>query len=151
MTSSGIEVVPDVKTKFSEIKKDKKHKYVIFKISEDLTQIVVHSTRKGEGDKLKDDNCQKCWEELCATLKEKEPCYIVYDVHNVTKNDKRPLTKLILISWCSDHSEIKYKMLHASSEDALKKNLDGIAGKYQAHDRSDLAYSDLLEIAQKGN
>ena len=45
-----------------------------------------------------------------------------------------------------DNASVKPKMLYASSKDALKKALNGIAEEYQATDRGDL---DLAEIKKK--
>lgn len=44
-----------------------------------------------------------------------------------------------------DTSKVKQKMLYASSKDAIRKRLSGIATEIQATDSSEIAYETVLE------
>jgi cofilin len=50
-----------------------------------------------------------------------------------------------------DSSKIKQKMLYASSKDALRKKLVGVAAEVQATDLSEIAYDTVLEKVAKTN
>lgn len=58
----------------------------------------------------------------------------------------RSFTPCALHLRSDDNASVKPKMLYASSKDALKKALTGIAEEFQATDRGDL---DLEEIRKK--
>lgn len=42
-------------------------------------------------------------------------------------------------------------MLYASSKDALKRALNGIATEFQANDNDDIEYEEVLKKVSKGN
>jgi Cofilin/tropomyosin-type actin-binding protein len=43
------------------------------------------------------------------------------------------------------------KMVYASSKDALKRALNGIATEFQANDNDDIEYGEVLKKVSKGN
>jgi len=53
--------------------------------------------------------------------------------------------KLILMSYCPDTAKIKQKMIYASSLEALKKPLVGVAKVIQATDMAEADYESVLE------
>ena len=46
---------------------------------------------------------------------------------------------------CSDNCNVKKKMLHSSTEDAVKKAVNGVHVKIQANDSGDLDYQKIVE------
>lgn len=42
------------------------------------------------------------------------------------------------------------KMVYASSKDALKRSLNGIAAEFQANDEDDIEYASVLNKVSKG-
>ena len=112
----------ECKNQFDEIKKGKKHRFVVFYI-EDEKLIKVESV--GDRDASYD-------EFLTAIMKagEGECRYGLYDFEyehqcqGTTEVSKKQ--KLFLMSWCPDTARIKKKMLYSSSFDALKKALVGV-------------------------
>ena len=42
-------------------------------------------------------------------------------------------------------------MVYASSKDALKRSLNGIATEFQANDEEDIEYGSVLKKVSKGN
>ncbi|CAG0889767.1 unnamed protein product [Darwinula stevensoni] len=133
MTASGVTVADACKTTFEEIKKDKKHRYVIYYIK-DEKQIDVETI--GERNASYEDflnDLQKSGSGECR--------YGVYDFEythqcqGTSEASKRQ--KLFLMSWCPDTAKIKKKMLYSSSFDALKKSLVGVHKYIQATDLSE--------------
>lgn len=104
----------------------------------DKTEIVVdHKMAKADND--------GDWQKFVECLPKDEPRYAVYDLHYET-NDGRPQDKIVFVFWSPDNSSIKPKMLYASSKDAIRSALNGIAKEYQANDTSDL---DKAEVVKK--
>ena len=112
----------ECKNAFDEIKKGKKHRYVIFYI-EDEKMIKVESVgdRDVDYDQFLTD-IMKAGDGECR--------YGLYDFEyehqcqGTTEVSKKQ--KLFLMSWCPDTARIKKKMLYSSSFDALKKALVGV-------------------------
>jgi len=112
-----------------------KHRFLIFHI-ENKEKIVLTE----EGDK------DLTFEDFKNKLPENEPRYCVLDFHYET-SDGRPQDKLLFVNWCPDTCGVKNKMLYASSKEALKNKLQGIAREVQANDMGDLDHSEVMRIA----
>ncbi|KAK4872947.1 hypothetical protein RN001_014976 [Aquatica leii] len=131
--ASGVTVADICKTTYEEIKKDKKHRYVIFYIR-DEKQIDVEVIGKRDEE----------YEEFLAKLQgggEGDCRYGLYDFEymhqcqGTTESSKKQ--KLFLISWCPETAKVKKKMLYSSSFEALKKALVGVAKFIQANEIAD--------------
>lgn len=148
--ASGVGVSDDCVNKFRELKLGKKFKYIIFNLNKESTEIVVEKTSNSSE-----------YDEFLNDLPEKECRWAVYDFEFETSDGKR--NKLCFISWsvasvrcsCSlvltrtvppdfvrspDEAKIKPKMLFASSRDALRRKLDGIAIEIQGTDSSEVSH-----------
>ncbi|KAF3765970.1 putative cofilin [Cryphonectria parasitica EP155] len=150
MSQSGATVHEDCVTAWNDLKLNKKHKYVIFKLSDDLKEIVVEEAS---------DN--KDWEAFRQKLKDaktvsktgaesKGPRYAVYDFQYNLASGEGERNKLTFIAWSPDDAGIKAKMVYASSKDALKRALSGIAVEIQANDDDDIEYDSILSKVSKG-
>jgi len=114
----------------------KKYKYIIYKISNDLTEIVIDST--GDLD----------YEDFLGVLPEEECRWAIYDFEYEKEGAGRR-NKITFLSWSPDNAKIKQKMLFASSRDALKRSLTGVAIEIQGSDLSEVSYEVVLEKANR--
>jgi len=139
--ASGVAVGQECKNSFDEIKKGKKHRYVIFYI-EDEKMIKVESVgdRDVDYDQFLTD-IMKAGDGECR--------YGLYDFEyehqcqGTTEVSKKQ--KLFLMSWCPDTARIKKKMLYSSSFDALKKALVGVHKYIQATDAAEASKESVEE------
>jgi len=137
--SSGVQVSEECKTHFEEVKKGKKHRYVVFYIK-DEKQICVESV--GDRDASYDaflNDLMKAGEAECR--------YGLYDFEyehqcQGTSESSRK-QKLFLMSWCPDSAKIKKKMLYSSSFDAIKKSLVGVHKYIQATDMAEASKEEI--------
>ncbi|KAI0322017.1 hypothetical protein OF83DRAFT_1050145, partial [Amylostereum chailletii] len=137
--ASGVAVNPDCLTAFQELKLGKKLKYIIYAVSDDKTEIVV--TKKSTSDN---------YDEFLADLPEQDCRWAVYDFE-FEKEGAGKRNKICFFSWSPDDAKIKAKMLFASSKDALRRALVGIAAEIQGTDYSEVAYESVLDKVSRGN
>ncbi|GGY14331.1 actin-binding ADF family protein [Streptomyces xanthochromogenes] len=98
------------------IKTEHAYRFVTFKFTDDLEQIVVEE--KGER--------EVTYDAFVAALPQDQVRFALYDFETTTADD-RSIAKIVLIAWTPDSAPLKEKMLLASSREALKDSL-GIAG-----------------------
>ncbi|KAL7624414.1 cofilin [Parahypoxylon ruwenzoriense] len=150
MSQSGASVSQECMTVYNELKLSKKYKYVIFKLSDDYREIVVEEA-----------SADKDWEVfreklVNATTKSKTgavgkgPRYAVYDFEYTLASGEGSRNKITFIAWSPDDAGVMAKMVYASSKDALKRALTGIATELQANDQDDIEYDTALKIISKG-
>ncbi|KAF9255638.1 actin cross-linking [Marasmius fiardii PR-910] len=131
--SSGVGVNDDCLTAYQELKLKKKMKYIIFNLNKDNTEIIVEKTSESAK-----------YDEFIQDLPETECRWAVYDIE-FEKDGKR--NKLCFFAWSPDDAKIKQKMVFASSKEALRRKLDGIAVEIQGTDPSEVAYENVLNKA----
>jgi len=137
--SSGVAVNSDCLNVFQELKLRKKHKYIIFGLSPDKTEIVSVKTGTSTD-----------YDEFLTDLPENECRWAIYDFA-FQKEDGGQRNKIIFYHWSPDGAKIKDKMVFASSRDALRRSLVGIAVEIQGTDDSEVAYETVLDKAMRGN
>lgn len=126
---------------FEEIKKDKKHRYVIFNIvNEKQIDVEVVGDRDAEYDQFLEDLQKGGTGECRYGLFDFE---YMHQHQGTTESSKKQ--KLFLLLWCPDTAKIKMKMLYASSFDALKKSLVGVQKYIQASDLSEASKESVEE------
>jgi len=150
MSQSGATVNADCVTKFNELKLNKKIKYIIYKLSDDYKEIVVdEASEDGDWDNFREKL-------ITATSKNKMgkvgkgPRYAVYDFNYDLASGEGSRSKITFIAWSPDDAGIQPKMIYASSKDALKRALNGIATEFQANDEDDIEYQSVLAKVSKG-
>ena len=121
-----------------ELKLRKKYRYVIYKLNDDLTSIVIEK---------KVESCDK-YEDFIGELPENDCRYAVYDFEYEKSPGEGMRNKICFIVWVPDTSKVRQKMLYASSKDAIRKKLAGIATEVQATDMSEVSYDAILEKAK---
>ncbi|EJF63226.1 actin depolymerizing factor [Dichomitus squalens] len=137
--SSGVGVNPECLSAYQELKLGKKSKYIIFTLSKDNTEIVVEKTGPTSA----------TYDDFVGDLPENEPRWAVYDF-DYEKEDGGKRTKITFFSWSPDDAKIKQKMLFASSKDALRRSLVGIAAEIQGTDYSEVAHESVFEKVSRG-
>ncbi|GAA4704367.1 actin-binding ADF family protein [Streptomyces youssoufiensis] len=115
-----------------------KHKYVIFNLSEDNTEIVVEKVSSSAE-----------YEDFIADLPETECRWGVYDFEYETEAGKQK--ELVFVSWSPDAAKIKQKMLFAASQEELRRSLKDIAIDIKGIELSEVAYESVLGKARRGN
>merc|ERR1719197_17019 len=125
--SSGVVVNDEVVSLFEELKIRHSFKYMICQIDLAAGEIkVVEKAAAGADSKAQ-------YEEFIKKLPAKEGRYAVYDFDYELK-DGGQRNKLMFVVWAPDDAPIKEKMVYASSKDAIKKKLNGIAYEVQGTD-----------------
>ncbi|KAH9851693.1 recombinant Actophorin [Lenzites betulinus] len=137
--ASGVGVSSDCLDAFQELKLGKKSKYIIFTLNPTNTEIVVE--KKGATSSTYDD--------FIADLPEAECRWAVYDFE-YEKADGGKRNKITFYSWCPDDSKVKQKMLFASSKDALRRSLVGVATEIQGTDFSEIAHDSVFDKVSRG-
>ncbi|KAI1341914.1 hypothetical protein F5Y15DRAFT_351364 [Xylariaceae sp. FL0016] len=150
MSQSGATVSQECITTFNDLKLQKKLKYIIFKLSDDNREIVVEEASE-------DKDWENFREKLVnATTKSKTgavgkgPRYAVYDFEYSLASGEGSRNKITFIAWSPDDAGVMAKMVYASSKEALKRSLNGIATELQANDQDDIEYDTVLKIVSKG-
>ncbi|RYP40961.1 hypothetical protein DL769_011686 [Monosporascus sp. CRB-8-3] len=150
MSQSGATVSQECITTFNDLKIGKKYKYIIFKLSDNNREIVVEEASP-------DDDWENFREKLMnATTKSKTgavgkgPRYAVYDFGYALADGEGSRSKITFIAWSPDDAGVMAKMVYASSKDALKRSLNGIAIEVQANDQDEIEYDTVLKVVSKG-
>ncbi|CAI0643587.1 unnamed protein product [Colletotrichum noveboracense] len=137
-------------TAYNDLKLSKKYKYIIYKLSDDNKEIVVEEA-----------SADKDWENfreklINATSKTKSgavgkgPRYAVYDFEYSLASGEGERNKITFLAWSPDDAGVMAKMIYASSKEALKRSLTGIATELQANDADDIEYDSILKTVSKG-
>merc|ERR1711916_143557 len=137
--SSGIGVDPECTNTFNELKLGHKHRFVIYKITDDKTNFVVDKTGAPDSQ----------WDEFTGSLPKDDCRYAVYDFEYDAEDGSGKRNKILFVLWSPDTSSIKGKMIYASSKDALKKGLVGVQKDVQATDASEIDYAEVLSIVTR--
>jgi cofilin len=150
MSQSGATVAQECIEKFNDLKLGKSLKFIVFKLSDDNKQIVVEEASS-------DTDWETFRSKLInATIKSpsgavgKAPRYAVYDFEYELSSGEGKRNKITFIAWSPDDAGVKPKMIYASSKDALKRSLNGIAHELQANDSDDIEYDTVLKVVSKG-
>ncbi|TPX61139.1 hypothetical protein SpCBS45565_g07344 [Spizellomyces sp. 'palustris'] len=131
--SSGVGVQDSAVEAFQELKLKKKYRYIIYKINDNNTEIVVEKTVESAD-----------YEDFVASLPASQCRYCVYDFQYDTAGEGIR-NKILFYVWSPDTSKIKQKMLYAASKDALRKKLDGIYTEIQCTDLSEVSHDTVLD------
>ncbi|MEV8535852.1 actin depolymerization factor/cofilin-like domain-containing protein [Streptomyces sp. NPDC051211] len=128
-------------TKFDELKLKKQLKYVVYKLNDNKTEIVVENDSS--------DDQEATYDSFLERLPEKDCRWAVYDFdyHNA---EGAPRNKIVLFAWSPEGSPIKSKMVYSSSKDALRRALSGVGVEVQGTDFDDVSHESVLDKCLKG-
>ncbi|KAG0319800.1 cofilin [Linnemannia gamsii] len=133
MATSGVKAGQDCIDAFMDLKIGKAHKYIIYKIADDLKHVEVIKQSSDED-----------YDNFLKELPEDDCRWAVYDFAFKTA-DGGDRNKIVFYSWSPDGAKIKPKMLYASSKDGLRKVLNGVAVEVQGTDFDEVAHETVLE------
>ncbi|XP_073119351.1 actin-depolymerizing factor isoform X1 [Henckelia pumila] len=134
--SSGMGVADHCKTTYMELQRKKVHRYVIFKIEEKKSEVVVEKT----------GSLAESYEDFTASLPENDCRYAVYDFDYVTSENCQK-SKIFFIAWSPSTSRIRAKMLYATSKERFRRELEGIHYEIQATDPTEMNLEVIKERA----
>nr|AAC49404.1 WCOR719 [Triticum aestivum]AIL25717.1 actin depolymerizing factor [Triticum aestivum]AIZ95473.1 actin-depolymerizing factor 8 [Triticum aestivum] len=134
---SGVAVNEECVKVFQELRAERKHRFVVYKMDDDAQQVVVDKV--GALDATFDD--------LAAAMPADDCRYAVYDLDFVSEDSAgdTPRSKIFFIHWSPESADARNKMLYASSTEGLKKELDGVQIDVQATDASELTLNILKD------
>ncbi|KAI8071509.1 hypothetical protein BC940DRAFT_293035 [Gongronella butleri] len=135
--SSGVAVNPECIEAYNNLKLGKKSKYIIYKLSDNLKEIVVEK-----------QVAEATYDDFLEALPADEPRYAVYDF-DYEKPGAGMRNKITFFSWIPDTSKVRQKMVYAASVDSLRRNLVGLAIEVQGTDASEVDYDTVLEKANR--
>jgi len=135
--ASGVAVSDECLKVYEEVKMGHKWLYIIYRISDDLSKIVVEE--KGGHDKNYNDFVAG----MKAAESKRQCRYGIFDVMFI-HNDV-PQERLAFFLWSPDTATVKQKMLYTSSKAALRTKMRGIQAEIQCTDDTDLLMSNILE------
>ncbi|KAK0740657.1 hypothetical protein B0T18DRAFT_440241 [Schizothecium vesticola] len=144
-------VAPECITAYNDLKLSKKYKYVIYKLSDDNKEIVVDTTSDNgaEYDDFREALINAKTKSKSGAVG-KGPRYAVYDFEYQLSSGEGTRNKITFIAWSPDDAGIMAKMVYASSKEALKRSLPGIATELQANDADDIEYDTVIKAVSKG-
>ncbi|ETS79519.1 Cofilin [Pestalotiopsis fici W106-1] len=150
MSQSGASVSQECINAFNDLKLAKKSKFIIFKLSDNNREIVVEeASTDGDWEVFREKlvNAQHVSKTGAVG---KGPRYAVYDFEYQLASGEGSRNKITFIAWSPDDAGVMAKMVYASSKDALKRALNGIATEIQANDQDDIEYDTVLKTVSKG-
>jgi cofilin len=124
---------------FQELRAERAHRFVVYKLDDDLQQVVV--------DKV--GGVESKFDDLTAALPADDCRYAVYDLEFIADDSvgDTPRSKIFFISWSPETADIKSKMVYASSNEGFKQELEGVQYDVQATDPSELTLEILKDHA----
>ncbi|XVF53599.1 hypothetical protein PTKIN_Ptkin05aG0111300 [Pterospermum kingtungense] len=117
----------ECKLKFLELKAKRNYRFIVFKIHNQ--KVVI--------DKL--GSPEETYDDFTASLPADECRYAVFDF-DFTTSENCQKSKIFFIAWAPDTSNVRSKMVYASSKDRFKRELDGIQVELQATDPSEMSF-----------
>jgi len=136
--ASGVTVNQICLDAFQALKAQRANKYIVFQLNDDRTEVVVSKTST---------SC--VYNEFLRDLPEDDCRWAVYDLE-FEKTGAGVRNKICFVSWSPDSAKIKSKMVYASSRDALRRALIGVAVDIQAADYDEASFEALLDKADRG-
>lgn len=136
---SGVAVNDSALQAFNELKLGKKANFIIYKINDAKTEIVVE-----------DEGTTDSYDTFIGKLPENDCRYAVYDFEYEISSGEGKRSKLVFFTWSPDTAPVRSKMIYASSKDSLRRALTGISTEIQGTDFSEVAYESVLERVSRG-
>ncbi|KAM0642203.1 hypothetical protein ACHAQF_003779 [Verticillium nonalfalfae] len=170
MSQSGASVSQECIEAYNDLKLNKKYKYIVFKLSDDNKQIVIEEASESKDWETFRERLINATSKsktvrrrrFTAQLREKMaltnfqgavgkgPRYAVYDFQYSLASGEGERNKIAFIAWSPDDAGIMAKMIYASSKEALKRSLTGLATELQANDHDDIEYDSIIKTVSKG-
>jgi len=150
MSQSGANVSQECITTYNELKLGKSLKYIIYKLSDDNKAIVIEEASDNKDYDAFREQLINATSKSKSGAEGKGPRYAVYDFQYNLSSGDGVRNKLTFIAWSPDEAGIGPKMIYASSKDALKRSLPGLAAEVQANDADDIEWETIVKNISKG-
>ncbi|KAK6521247.1 cofilin [Arthrobotrys conoides] len=134
MSRSGVGLASDCVTTFEELKLRKSSRFIIYKLNDHRTEIIVEKSSP-----------ETDYEKFLEELPENDCRWAVYDFGYKLSEGEGDRNKIVFISWAPDNAPIRSKMTYASSKDALRRAFNGIGAEIQGTDYAEVSYEALLD------
>jgi len=142
--SSGVTANSDCIETYGEMQMKKAYKYITFVLSDNKKEIVVSEKVARKPDVSNEEAFTEFTKKLTTDC-----LYAVFDFEyektDATSGITEKRNRICFIFWAPDNSQIRQKMIYASSKDSLRKSLPGIQIDLQATDESEVDYAVVLE------
>lgn len=136
----SVAVADESLTAFNDLKLGKKHKFVLFALNDNKTEIVVKET-----------SSDASYDTFLETLPENDCLYAVYDFEYELSGNEGKRSKIVFFTWSPDTAPVRAKMVYASSKDALRRALNGVSTDIQGTDFSEVDYDTVLEKVSRAS
>ncbi|GIF09628.1 actin-binding ADF family protein [Actinoplanes siamensis] len=134
--TSDVTVTQDCIARFQDLKLAKKYTYILYKLSEDKTQVVVDKA-----------STSSKYEEFTSDLPDAECRFAVYDLPYEEDGAKR--NKITFVSWAPDEVDTKERKPYIVAKNALRKKLVGVMAEIQCEDLPGVSYDSVVEAVRK--
>ncbi|PYH93986.1 cofilin, actophorin [Aspergillus ellipticus CBS 707.79] len=144
---SGVDVPDECIAAFNELRYKKgatKPSFVIFKISDDKSSVIVEESSF-------EKNYETFLQNLSSSVDNegnRAPRYAVYDVEYDLNDDGKRAT-MVFISWVPEETSTRSRMLYAATKEQLRRALD-VKISIHADDLSDIEWKKVLVEASGG-
>jgi len=125
-------------SEFQNFKLRNTHGYLIFRISENLKEVVID--QKGDP--------EATFDQLVQALPPNDCRYAVTHVHYDLGSDGQR-SKLVFLLWCPPSSPVKHKLVYAATVGGFKKTLPGVQVQIEGADVADLDRSEVVSKCQR--
>ncbi|KAL3196274.1 hypothetical protein MRX96_045279 [Rhipicephalus microplus] len=121
--SAGVTVSEGAKTAYDELRRDKKHRYVFYKLTEGN---VIETDTTGERSATVADFVEKLRHSYADQCR-----WVVFD-HTVKREDGTTVDQKVFICWSPEQANVRQQMIYSSSKDILRVKLVGISRELKA-------------------
>ena len=125
--TSGITIADDCITEFTALRMKRAHRYMILKVNEDKTAIVIE--KLGARDET--------FDQFKENMPKDQGRYAIYELEYTT-HDGRIESKILFLLYAPDILDSKDKFVIATTKDAVKKKLQPFNKEIQVNDWADL-------------
>eukprot|EP01099_Mayorella_cantabrigiensis_P001923 TRINITY_DN1832_c0_g1_i2.p1 TRINITY_DN1832_c0_g1~~TRINITY_DN1832_c0_g1_i2.p1 ORF type:complete len:162 (+),score=48.75 TRINITY_DN1832_c0_g1_i2:69-488(+) len=131
---AGVAIAQEVIERFNEFKLRSASRYILYKLSDSLTEVVI--------DKIADPSAT--YQDFLNDLPPNDCRYAVFNFEYDAGSDGKR-AKVIFFNWAPETAKIKSKMVYAATKDSMKKALIGISVEIQGTDASEVDPKEVLE------
>lgn len=129
---SGISLSEDAVNVFYLVRSKSKFKWVIWKVNDDATEVVIDAVGAPSD----------TYTNFLNALPEDDCRYAVYD-YDFVGPDGQTHSKIVFINWAPDIAKVKSKMMYASTKDFFKSNLEGLSVEFQGCDFEEISEEEV--------
>ena len=149
--ASGVTVSQPVNEKYNAMKLGKhKPAWLIAKLNDAKTEVILDDSLEApvvDSSSFDEAANREHFKQLQKWIKDEEPRYIVFDFRFM-KGEGQKVSKLGFISWCSDNSPVRLRMVHSATNNTVKKVFDG-ACDFQVSAKDEFDYEEFHKDISK--